>query len=76
VPADQRPRLITAAKRAQGKRDAAAKLAEAARETYRRAIVTALDGGVGQNQLARELGTSASRIREEAMRVRMKNPAK
>lgn len=69
--ADPRPRLITAAKRAQAKRDDAAKVADTARAAYRRAIVAALDGGVGQTELSRELRTSASRIREEAMRGRV-----
>lgn len=68
---DPRPRLLTAALRAQTNRDKAAGVAETARAAYRRAIVAALDGGVGQTQLARELRTSASRIREEAARGRM-----
>lgn len=70
---DPRPRLITAAKRAQAKRDAAAKVADSARNAYRRSIVAALDGGVSQTGLARELATSASRIREEAARGRMES---
>lgn len=70
---DPRPRLLTATKRAQVKRDAAAGLAETARRAYRRAIVAALDGGVGQTQLARELKTSASRIREEYQRGKMES---
>lgn len=73
MPADPRPRLLSAAKREQAKRDKAAQFADAARAAYRRAIVAALDGGVGQTQLARELRTSASRIREEAMRGRMES---
>ena len=71
MPADKRPRLIAAAKRAQAKRDDAARLAANARGAYRSAIVAALDGGVGQSELARELRTSASRVREESMRGRM-----
>lgn len=71
VATDPRPRLLTAAKRAQVKRDDGNRLAENGRRAYRSAIVAALDGGVGQTQLARELKTSASRIREEAMRGRM-----
>lgn len=70
---DARPRLITAAKRARAKRDAAAKVADTARGAYRRSIVAALDGGVSQTALARELTTSASRIREEAARGRMES---
>jgi hypothetical protein len=65
------PRLITAARRAQAKRDASARVADTARAAYRRAIVAALDGGVSQTGLARELNTSASRVREEAARGRM-----
>ena len=71
--ADPRPRLLTAAKRAKVKRDEAGQLAESARAAYRRAIVAALDGGVGQTALARELRTSASRVREDAMRGRLES---
>lgn len=71
MPADARPRLLTAAKRAQATRDKVAKQADTARAAYRRAIVAALDGGVSQSALARELGTSPSRVREEAMRSRV-----
>lgn len=68
---DPKPRLVTAARRAQAKRDAAAKVADSARGAYRRSIVAALDGGVSQTALARELNTSASRVREEAARGRL-----
>lgn len=70
---DLRPRLLTAVKREAVKRDKAANLAANARKSLRRAIVVALDGGVSQTALARELKTSASRIREEAMRGRMES---
>lgn len=66
-------KLTRAAVRAQAKRDQAAKVADTARAGYRRAIVAALDGGVSQTGLARELRTSASRVREEAARGRMES---
>lgn len=73
MPADPRARLLTTVKREAVKRDKAATMAANARKALRRAIVVALDGGVTQTMLARELNTSASRIREEAMRGRMES---
>lgn len=71
--ADPTARLLTAVRRAQAKRDVASKMADAARAEYRRCIVAALDGKVSQSQLARELRTSPSRIREDAMRGRVES---
>jgi DNA-directed RNA polymerase specialized sigma24 family protein len=58
---------------AQTKRNAAADKAEAARAVYRSAIVAALNTGVTASHLARELGTSISRVREDAMRGRQES---
>jgi hypothetical protein len=70
VAADRTATLIAKVKRAADERDKVGRLADKARAAYRHAIVVALDGGVSQSRLARELETSTSRIREEAIRGR------
>ena len=61
---DQTPGLRARVQRAKDTRDRTEKAAAAAQRAYRVALMKACEGGVAKADLARDLGSSDSRIRQ------------